>query len=295
MKSINNKVIRAIMLDKSRSTRANLSLTNFIILGNTWIFCRSLLPSALLMGIVVTLTALTTRFLTGNAALAVWLGCALVTLYFYSTFIYGFARLMKHHLDTETSLVSPLRGWQEYRSLFPGSLPLFYFNVIIFALSLLFVIGGTMLLRVSPYLLIPVLLLALLLCVPFALSQLNMVADDTASIGSSLKFGFTKCLRHFGSTLLILFIATIIFIVLGIIGSLPTLILQWAIAASDASVAVGDPTDLPPYVHGLSFFFIIFATAFATLSTLYGWIAGFLHIHSVFAKERDRLNRQDKR
>ena len=104
--------------------------------------------------------------------------------------------------------------------------------------------------------------------------------------------------RGVGSTVLHIALIgelAILCLVLGIIGSLPTLILQWAIAASDASVAVGDPTDLPPYVHGLSFFFIIFATAFATLSTLYGWIAGFLHIHSVFAKERDRLNRQDKR
>jgi len=279
-------------LSKERSARSILSLSNVLFLSNTWTLCRSLWLPALLMGAVCTLESLALRLFTGSAIYFIAYFFALLLLYFFSAFLCGFRKMMKEKLDTETSLLAPLRIKGEFKSIFQGAPPFFYLLCIEFHVCLLLVVAAAWLVGVNYFLILPIAIVALLLTIPFGLAMFHLTASDEQGVKTALNFGLRHAKRYFGSTCIILFIASFVGLFLAVAGSLPTLILQWAIAASDASVAVGDPTDLPNYVQTLSFVFIIFAVAFAALATLFGWIAGYLQYHAILTKEKKRLEQQ---
>lgn len=295
MKANNKTATQSISIKKARSARSNLSLSYILFLSNTWSFTRSLLPSTLCMGIVITIAILIGRFFSISQSAIIWIISGILVTYFYSTFILGFKFLMKKKFDTETSLLTPLRNKSEFKHIFgSSSLAVFYLTFITIIIAALLFIAGSILKNINIFLIIPIIIIGIIIIVPLALANFSITTDEVTDLKQALCFGFRYAKRYFGSTLLILFITTIIALFFGIIGSLPTLILQWAISASDEAIAVGDPSDLPSYVHALSFVFIIFAVAFATIATLPGWIAGFLHCHSIRAKELKRLEQQNK-
>jgi len=133
-------------------------------------------------------------------------------------------------------------------------------------------------------------LIALFLMIPFNLSLSHQLYLD-GNLFVSLKWAFQRTLRHFGSTLVLLVLSFIFIAILGFFCYLPLFVLNMAMGASDASVMLGDPTDLPVYVPVLRMLLGILLLGVVSFSLLLWSLPQAFHFCSLRTREQNKTVR----
>lgn len=120
--------------------------------------------------------------------------------------------------------------------------------------------------------------------VPFTLGLFRH-AVLAQPVAASLRYGFCRTFRYFGSTLFLLFVSGVLFGLLGFVLCLPLEVLDLSISQSDFAVASGDPTDIPAYIYILYYMLSIFLFTILSYLLLIPVIPQILHARSLYLLE----------
>ena len=211
---------------------------------------------------------------------------------------YGFSVLKQHQ---ETGVIGWTAHWYSFDShIFVRTLKAWLCMLVInFVIGCLIGILSVMLIRYfSLYTalgaIVLVTLLALLLILPLAYTNMRYVLTDGTGYWRNLFGHYGKGMRRWGFIFLVVFMAALIGWVCYIFTSLPAIILSMAGNEANKGVLYGDPYNLPSYIGWLSalvFLLIGFIQAYVMLSFLFPayYMYGSIEAHE---QEKNKFNKE---
>lgn len=284
-KKRDNKVL---VLRKSRSYRADFAEALSLFVTNGPALLRSLLLPALMVGLVLAVLFALWRVSGPAAIVAESVVALLLVLYGLSVLMCILRHLVSENLDLSARRLTPVKTLKAPLPVLGEALTTFY-ALVVFAVVLgLLAFGAVKTMSVSPFLIIPFVVVAFLLAVPWNLTLSALLYSDDGA-WRCVKDGFRWSRRSFGSTLMLVFLSTVILALVACIAFLPLFVLNLAISASNAAVACGDPTDLPSYVYVVHFVLSVLLMGIVAFASLVWLLPQWLHYYSVLTREDDRL------
>lgn len=282
---------RPLVLRKSRSYRAGFNEAWSLLVSNLMPLLRSLALPSLIIGLVLAVLFALWRVSSPVAAITEGALALLLVLYVAAVMICIVRRLVTQNLDFETRRIRPVKAIKGSVEFVGEALTPFYALVVFTVVLALLAFGAVKAMSVSPYLIIPFIILALLLSVPWNLTLSALLYSDEGT-WPCIKNGFRRSWRSFGSTLMLVFLSVVLLGIIFCIAYLPLFILNLAITASGAAVAYGDPTDLPSSVYVLHFALSVILMGFVAFACLIWLLPQWLHFFSILAGEDDRKKEQ---
>ena len=279
-----------MVIGKSRSYRASFREAANLVVSNLKALCISLFPFPLAIGIIGA------AFLQLAGVGMVSLAAGIVVFSFaVSMFCTAFCQMMKDFGKTQA--LGKISWKKDFKAIVIKSLTPFYLLLLQTAFWAALAIGTSMCIGLRPGWAIGIgcatVLIVVALCVPFNISLGCAWFSGRGFVKAALR-GFAAMRHHYGSTLMLLFIAFIVIAMACIIGYVPLLILDRAVEASEIAVSFGDATDLPSLIYAVRFVLRLVWFAFMAFMLLIWLVPLYLHHFSMQKKDEERKKEQEK-
>lgn len=288
MKTKQNRAI--LVLGKSRSYRASFREAANLIVSNLKTLFLSLYPFPVVMGLT---GALLSEF--SNVDIPVYLVGLVIFAFLVVSMREAFSCMMKDFQQTQK--LKKIVWKTDWKGILIRSLVPFYLLVAQLAICVALTVGAVVCVNYHPGwfwgVVAIVVVLALVLCVPFNIT-LNYAQLSNFGFVKAAVRGFVAMRRHYGPTLMLLFMSLLIVGGMCMVCYLPILVLNMAMSASEVAVSFGDATDLPSSLYVVRFLLCIILFSLMGFLLLLWFVPQYLHHYSMEKKEDDRKKELEK-